>query len=594
MRKHRKTAILGRIARDSIEEVRQANDIVDVIQAYVPLKKRGANFWACCPFHDEQTPSFAVSAPRQTFKCFGCGEFGNAIDFIMKYERLTFVEAVEKLADRGSVTLRFDGKGPSKQERSTRASALEVLEWAQRGFKANLERNDAAMKYLSGRNLDGSIAMKWGIGYAPDEWERQYNAARKVFSNDAILASGLCRQGDTGKWYDFFRGRITFPIRDAQARIVGFGARTLDPDAKSQKYLNSAEGMLFSKSKVLYAMDKLHQSEFLKKTGRALIMEGYTDVIAAHEAGFDSAVAPLGTSITTEQLALLRRYSKGVTLVLDGDSAGIKAAERGVDLVLAAGVDAMVVSLPAGKDPFDLIRNDSAEAFQRLLDDAQDAFDFKLSLLRKRHDVNRPVEAEKALGELADTISQAESDSLRSLYARKAAVALQVPEKAVIAAIARVRGKQRGHHGGSHNVAPAVSNSAQMVDTPALSYQRMLLRRLIEMPSVLGSAADQLLPTDFDSPALAEVYREVQNCWDEYGEVSPGALVTLLSPAAKAEFQRVADLLQQGAEQDPAEREQEEIELLKEIERFASSQQSKRNNSEREFPGEPSWENGAI
>ncbi|MHC4841721.1 MAG: DNA primase [Planctomycetota bacterium] len=576
---------MGRIARDSIEEVRQANDIVDVIQAYVPLQKRGANFWAPCPFHDEKTPSFAVSATRQTYKCFGCGEFGNAIDFIMKYERLDFREAVEKLADRGSVTLRFDGGGPSKQERSTRAKALEVLEWAQRGFKSNLERNDAANKYLSDRNLDGATAMKWGIGYAPDEWERQYNAARKVFDNEAIAASGLCRHGDSGKWYDFFRGRITFPIRDSQGRIVGFGARLLDPDAKSQKYLNSAEGMLFNKSKLLYAMDKLHQSEMLKKTGRALLMEGYTDVIAAHEAGFDCAVAPLGTSITSEQLALLRRYCKGVTLVLDGDSAGIKAAERGVNLVLAAGVDAMVATLPAGKDPFDLIRNDGPEAFQKLLDAAQDVFDFKLSLLRKRHNVDRPVEAEKALKELADTISQAESESLRTLYARKAAVALQVPEQAVIAAINAVRGKQRGQ------TAPTAQQA--LPETPALTYQRMLIRRLIEMPSVLGSAADQLLPSDFDSAALAEVYREAQNCWDEFGEVSPGALVTILSPDARAEFERIAELLNQDASVESSERELEEIELLKEIERFASSKQAQRNKDER-FPGESNWENGAI
>ncbi|MCF6228091.1 MAG: DNA primase [Planctomycetes bacterium] len=548
---------MGRITRDSIEEVRQANDIVDVIQAYLPLKKRGANFWAPCPFHDEKTPSFAVSSPRQTYKCFGCGEFGTAIDFIMKYERLDFPEAIEKLADRGGVSLRYEQGGPTQQERSTRSTALAVLEWAQKGFKANLEKNEPALKYLADRNLDGSVAMKWGIGYAPDEWELQYNAARKLFDNESITASGLCRQGDRGNWYDFFRGRITFPIRDAQARIVGFGARSLDPDTKTQKYVNSAEGPLFSKSKVLYAMEHLHQSEFLKKTGRALIMEGYTDVIAAHEAGFDSAVAPLGTSLTPEQLGILRRYCKGVTLVLDGDSAGIKAAERGVNLVLAAGVDAMVATLPAGADPYDLIRNEGPEAFQAVLDSAKDVFDFKLTLLRKRFDLSRPVEAEKALKELAETISQAESESLRTLYARKAAASLQVSEHSVIRAISRVKNYGRREQ--------VVTTQAVLMDSAALSHQRTIIRRLIETPSVLGSAADQVLPTDFDTEALGEIYREVLNCWDDYGKIEPAAVLTGLSQQARIEFDAIVDKVDWSAKAD----EVEELSLLREVELFS-------------------------
>ncbi|MCL4731427.1 MAG: toprim domain-containing protein, partial [Planctomycetes bacterium] len=309
------------------------------------------------------------------------------------------------------------------------------MNWAQRGFVANLARHDGARKYLEDRGLGGEVAENWGLGYAPDEWTRVTDAARSKFDDEALLATGICRKNDEGRWYDFFRGRVTFPIRDAQGRIVGFGARLLDPDAKAQKYVNSAEGLLFHKSRLLYAVDRLAESRRLKATGRALIMEGYTDVIAAHVHGFDNAVAPLGTALTLEQLALLRRYAPRLTLVLDGDSAGIKAAERAVDLVLEAGMDADVAVLPDEMDPFDLLRARGAAAFEAALAAAKDAFAFKLDTLGARYDLRRPVEAEKALGELAQTLARAESQSLRELYAKTAAARLGLREAVVVAAV---------------------------------------------------------------------------------------------------------------------------------------------------------------
>jgi DNA primase len=200
---------LPKVARESIEEVRRANDIVDVIRSYVPLTKRGSQFWVNCPFHDEKTPSFTVSPQRQTYKCFGCGVFGNVIDFVMAHEKLDFPEALEKLADRGGVKLVFEGG----RDKGLRSQALEMMEWAQRGFVANLAKNEAAQKYLNDRGLGGEVAERWGIGYAPDDFHRQSDAALKKFSEEVILATGLCRKGDRGGWYDFFRGRVTFPIR---------------------------------------------------------------------------------------------------------------------------------------------------------------------------------------------------------------------------------------------------------------------------------------------------------------------------------------------------------------------------------------------
>ena len=555
---------MGLVARESIEEVRRANDIVDVIHAYVPLQKRGSQYWVNCPFHDEKTPSFTVSPQRQTYKCFGCGEFGNVIDFVMKFEKLDFREALEKLADRGGVSLNFEqGRGPSTAERSIRAKALEMMDWAQRGFRANLERNAEAQEYVKARGLDGAVAEKWGIGYAPDEYHRQSDAALKKFDAETMEATGLCKRNDRG-WYDFFRGRITFPIRDPRGRIVGFGARLLDPEAKAQKYVNSAEGLLFHKSKLLYGVDVLAQSLQLKATGRVLLMEGYTDVIAAHEAGFDNAVAPLGTSLTREQVALAHRYGDGVTLVLDGDEAGVAAAERGVNVVLEMGVDAKVAVLPEGKDPFDLLRTQGPEAFAKVLKSARDAFEFKLDMVRARYDFTRPVEAEKALREMADMIARAESATLRELYARKAAAALNVRESAVMNAVEAERVKNAG--GTPEQKAPR-----QSATSPRTNHERELLRRLFEHPRVMGSAGSIAPPESFRTPSLRGLYREMLNAWDEHGEVLAGALVSHLGEFERAELDRVLEHLKIPENLSQEDTEAEEQRLIEELQKLAAN-----------------------
>jgi DNA primase len=557
---------LPKVARESIEEVRRANDIVDVIRSYVPLTKRGSQFWVNCPFHDEKTPSFTVSPQRQTYKCFGCSVFGNVIDFVMAYEKLDFPEALEKLADRGGVKLVFEGgRGPSAQDKGLRSNALDMMEWAQKGFVAHLAKNEAAQKYLNDRGLGGEVAERWGIGYAPDDYHRQSDAALKKFSEEVILATGLCRKGDRG-WFDFFRGRVTFPIRDARARIVGFGARLLDPDAKSQKYVNSAEGLLFHKSKLLYGVDRLAQSQKLKETGRVLLMEGYTDVIAAHEAGFDNAAAPLGTAVTREQIALAHRYGEGVTLVLDGDEAGQAAAERGVNVVLEMGVDAKVAVIRGAKDPFDLIRSEGPAAMQKVLDAARDAFDFKLDKIRERYDLNRPVEAEKALREIAEMIGRSESDSLRELYARRASAALKVREAAVMSAVAAEHKKHSqtvAREAGPKKAAEQVPGGARA------THEREVLRKLFEHPRALGVAADTLAPEVFSMSALGELYREMLNAWDEHGEVVDGALTSHLSAEALEELQRVRKDIPTD-QSAPVDAEGEERRLIGELQKLAA------------------------
>lgn len=570
---------MGRIARDSIEEVRRSNDIVEVIATYLPLQKRGGAFWACCPFHDEKTPSFNAHPVRQTYKCFGCGEFGSVIDFVMKHEKLDFVETIEKLAARANISLRYESGGPTQAERSLRARALDMMNWAQRGFVSSLERFEPARQYLEARGLGGEVAQRWGIGYAPDEFTRQSDAALKKFDVQTIEATGLCRRGDRG-WYDFFRGRVTFPIRDAQARIVGFGARLLDPDAKAQKYVNSAEGLLFHKSKLLYAIDKLAQSKMLKESGRVLIMEGYTDVIAAHEAGFDNAVAPLGTALTLEQLGLLRRYGAGVTLVLDGDDAGLAAAERGVNVCLEAGVDAKVAVVKGAKDPFDLIRTGGSSALQAILDTSRDAFDFKLDGVRARHDFTRPVEAEAALKELAETIGRIEADAIRIKYAQKVSGILNIlRETTVIEAVREARERYTRVAKKVETTVPAVVRK----DAARTEYEREVLRQLFAHPKALSMAAELVAPEAFSTTGLQALYREMLNAWDEHGELVPGALLTQMPPDGRVELERVIEqlLLPDNQSANP----ELEAALLKELKQLAehSEKQAKGTQSLQEL-----------
>lgn len=562
---------MGLISRESIEEVRRANDIVAVIEQYVKLDKRGKDFWACCPFHQEKTGSFKVSPSHESYYCFGCKEHGSVIDFVMKFEKLAFPEAVEKLAARAGVQLVYEKGGPTHHERSLRDKAFEVLNLAQKYFLHELKRAPAAQKYLRDRGLDGEVAQRWGIGFAPDDWSKLTDLLRdRLRDDEAILASGVTRKNDQGRFYDFYRGRVTFPIRDAQGRIVGFGGRLLDPDAKTQKYINSPEGPVFSKSKLLYALDRVANSQRLKKDGRVLIMEGYTDVIAAHEAGFDNAVAPLGTALTAEQVQLLRRYGQGIALVLDGDAAGIAGAERGINIVLEAGADATVAIIPGDMDPFDLIRAEGPEAFERVLKNQRDAFDFKLEMVRNRYNLARPAEVTGAVTELAELLARVEDERLRSRYASYAAGVLKLRESqimlAVADALAQLARREQREEEKQAKAPPKPQGGAQGART---MYERRLIARLMELPQALSAAGEAVEAAAFSSAGLRELFVALLNAWDEHGSVVPGSLYPHLKEAGKGELEEILKLLDVPTSQQAKDKAEAQAALLDELRSFA-------------------------
>ncbi|MBP8128524.1 MAG: DNA primase [Candidatus Hydrogenedentes bacterium] len=364
-----------RYNRDHISEVLAAIDIVDVIGAYLELKPAGSRFRALCPFHTEKTPSFIVSRDRQMYHCFGCGKGGDAIAFIVEYEGLSFAEALHKLADRAGVRL---PAVPNSDQRSDflRTQAMELCRQAEHFYRETLrapERGERGRRYLETRKLKHETVERFGVGYAPEGWSNLLDVARKKrFAQDVVEASGLFKRGERGSWYDMFRDRLIFPIRNPSGNTVAFGGRALAEG--EAKYINSPETLIYKKGRVLYGLYEAREA--IRREKRVLLVEGYIDLLRCFDAGIENVVATCGTALTSEQAAMIRRHVADVVVVYDGDAAGIQAALRGIGLLVAAGLQVRAMALPEGQDPDDFLRQAGAEAFQGLVEEAPDFITF--------------------------------------------------------------------------------------------------------------------------------------------------------------------------------------------------------------------------
>ncbi|HXU66162.1 MAG TPA: DNA primase, partial [Casimicrobiaceae bacterium] len=371
------------IPRDFIETLLSRVDIVEVVDRYVPLKKAGANYQACCPFHSEKTPSFTVSPTKQFYHCFGCGAHGTAIGFLMEHGGQSFPEAVEALArDAGLEVPRVERTG-EREARQVSQDLNETLLAAARFYRAQLKDAPAAIAYLKRRGLTGVVAAHFGIGYAPPGWQN-LAAAFPAYDAPALDATGLVISGDNGKRYDRFRDRIMFPIHDTRGRVIGFGGRVLD--AGEPKYLNSPETSVFSKGRELYGLYLARNA--IRDAGRVVVVEGYMDVVALAQHGIGYAVATLGTSTTAAHAQKLLRLSDMVVFCFDGDAAGRKAAWRALENVLpvlADGKEARFLFLPDGEDPDDFVRKRGKDAFEQALDRAVPLSQYLLTELATQH-----------------------------------------------------------------------------------------------------------------------------------------------------------------------------------------------------------------
>ena len=430
---------MGTIPSDTIEQIAAANDIVEVIGSYFPLKRAGANFKALCPFHQEKTPSFQVNSQRQTFHCFGCGVGGSVFRFVMEYEHIDFPAAVHKLAARAGMPV-IEERGASASEdrqHETRRAMLRLHAEAAEWFRENLSKKQLgapAREYLKGRGISAEIAKRWQLGYAPDEWNAFGNWARDHgYRESELLASGLVKTKDDAEpvpnvkqtAYDRFRGRLMFPICNDVGEVIAFSGRLLQSDSEAAKYLNSPETPLFRKGKVLFGLHKTKRG--LIEANCAIVCEGQIDLITLFEAGITNVVAPQGTAFTENQARVLKRYVNEVVLCFDADEAGQKAAERSLDALLQNDLIVRIVEMPPGEDPDSLIRRKGKDEFEKRIAGARDFFDYWIDREAANVDLGSLGAKMDLARRLADTVSRVHDPMMKGEVSNKVSARLGVP-----------------------------------------------------------------------------------------------------------------------------------------------------------------------
>jgi DNA primase len=505
--------------KDSIERVRDAVDMAELVGAKTDLRRVGSRWTGLCPFHDERTPSFSVDPERGLYHCFGCGVGGDAIRFVQETEALDFPEAVEALAERYGVRLEREEDDPTAERRRRRKERLHaLLERAARFYAAYLwDSREAkrAREYLEGRGLSEAIAREFRVGYAPSAWDRMILGAQQSgFSAEELMAAGLAQRGRGGALYDRFRGRIMFPLADARGRVLGFGARAM-AEGRGPKYLNTSENELYHKGRQLFGIDLARKAA--AKSGRIVVVEGYTDVLALHQAGIRESVAIMGTALTQEQLAELARSAPLVVLALDADRSGQEAMLRAARAAEDRGVELRVAELPEGKDPAEAVTHGGAGPFEEHLERAMGIVDFQVRRVLADADLDTPAGRDRALEEARKLIAVVpERSATRDTLIREVADRLDMPVDYVTAAPALAREESVAANAPERPLAPAGSSPGEAAFAAERAFLAMCLAsgelgreflgRLhdghLSFPSTRG-AREHLL-TRFDDP-LAEL-----------------------------------------------------------------------------------------
>lgn len=437
------------IDKATVDRIYAAANIVDVISDFVTLKKKGVNYQACCPFHNEKTPSFVVSPSKGVFKCFGCGKGGNAVTFVMEHENMTYPEALKYVAKKYGIEVNEHELLPEEQRRNDdRESMMVVSSYAADYFVRMLhetpEGQNIGIGYFRERGFSDATIKRFGLGYCTevrDAFTRQ--ALSDGYKEEFLIRTGLTIKRENGGYYDRFCGRVIFPIHSISGRVIAFGARTMRTDKKTAKYLNSPESEIYHKSDVLYGI--YFAKRAITQQDCCILVEGYTDVISMHQAGIENVVASSGTSLTQGQIRMIARFSHNITIIYDGDSAGIKASLRGIDMVLKEGMNVRTVLLPDGEDPDSFARSHNASQVQDyILTHEEDFISFKIRLLMKEA-AGDPIKRAALISDIVQSISVIPDAITRSVYARECSRQMEVDENILLREIAM---KRVGHKAG--------------------------------------------------------------------------------------------------------------------------------------------------
>lgn len=431
------------IDQPTIDRILDAANIVDVVSEFVTLRKRGVNYVGLCPFHDDKTPSFYVSPAKNICKCFACGEGGTAVHFIMKHEQLSYFDALRYLAKKYNIEIHErELTDKEKQIRSDRESMLIVNAWAQKYFTTllhgHIDGKTIGMRYFAERGFREDTIRKFQLGYSLEQRDALYQAALKSgYKKEYLEKTGLIIAYEDGRVNDRFRGRVIFPVHTLSGKVVAFGGRILKKEEKTAKYVNSPESEIYHKSNELYGIYFAKQA--IVKADRCFLVEGYTDVISMHQSGVENVVASSGTALTHGQIRLIHRFTDNITVLYDGDAAGIKAAIRGIDLLLEEGMNVKVVLLPDGEDPDSFARSHSASEFAEFIKQNETDFvRFKTKLLLEEAG-NDPVKRAALIGDIIRTIAIVPDNITRTIYIRECSAKMEIDEQVVLNEVNKIR-----------------------------------------------------------------------------------------------------------------------------------------------------------
>ena len=551
---------MARFTRESVDRVKEAVDIVEIVSPYTDLQQRGQDYWGNCPFHDERTPSFKVNPRDKLYYCFGCEASGDVFRFVEEQEGLDFASAVESLGERTGVELKREDEDPRAEERRRRKAKLwQLLERTAKFYERYLWESPKAEKaraYLAERGLREEVLRRFGVGMAPSPWDQVLTGSQRAgFKVEELLAAGLAQKGRQGGHYDRFRNRITFPIRDQRGRVLGFGARALSPDAQP-KYLNSPEGELYRKSHTLYGIDRARGP--IAKARRAIVVEGYTDVLALHQAGVEEAVAIMGTAITPEQVAMLAGLTDAVVLALDADRAGADAMIRAQKVAGGRGLELRVAAMPEGEDPADMLQQGSSDRFMELVDEAIDLPSFRVDVALGRGELGSLAGRERVLEEVGPVLKAMGETALGfDELVRKVADRLDTDPSLVLARVRSAREAGAEQNGAGEPVPRPVAVSL----TPRETRERALLAMCLVDPGT-GRQFIEKLTDEHMSPSGAPALSWLRTHLDDPMSGLPRddpALTSLITelvmraesePASEAAMQLNFDLLEQQRLED--------------------------------------------
>ena len=541
-----------RIPESKIEEIRESANIVDIISQYVQLRKRGKNYVGLCPFHSEKTPSFTVSDEKQIFHCFGCHTGGNVFKFLTEYHKISFVEAVQELAEQQGITIEFDKEAYTEQQ-SEQEVLYDINTEAARYFLNNLLNDDegeTARKYLQGRNIKTQTLRSFGLGYALRGWENFINYAKSRNLNlDKCLQLGLIGKTSEGKLYDKFPGRLIFPIFSPNGRVVAFAGRVLDPKDTGAKYINSPESLIYIKGRILYGLS--FAKDEIRRLDKAIIVEGYMDLISLYQSGVKNVVAVSGTALTDDQVQLLSRYTKNVVLLFDADVAGIKASMRSIEILLKRDMEIRVVSLPKGEDPDSFVNKYGKDEFEELIKKAENFLEYESKHYESQGKFDDPATAADAIRELVKPIALMNDELKRKLLIKNIARKFNLREKLIESEldkqIKQVKKFERSDLKLSQNRRVEEAAATLKEATPEISpilynLEKEILKLLFEADkSIADLIFSNIHPEDFTLDINRELFELVKEEFendDEKGGFTTSGLITVLNDESKESYVR--------------------------------------------------------